>query len=181
MLSELQKRKFTRIFQIRDADENGTLEREDIKAINLRIKALLNLSEDEYFTLRQRSMISWEHLRQTADKDKDGKISLSEWLGFCDDMVNNKDNYELFLIPTVEFFMELFDRDHDGTFSFSELKVFLQAHNIPDEKSLHKWIWGKLDLNGDGSLSKEEVLTLLQQFCFSKDPSEPGNFVFGPC
>jgi Ca2+-binding EF-hand superfamily protein len=179
MLSELQKRKFTRIFEIRDADGNGTLEREDIKAINLRMRTLLNLSEDEYFTLRQRSMISWEHLRQTADKDKDGKVSLSEWLLFCDDMVNNQDNYELFLVPTVEFFMELFDRDHDGTYSFAELKLFLEAHQISNQ-SLHQWIWNKLDLNGDGHLSTDEVNTLMQQFCFSKDPNEPGNFIFGP-
>lgn len=180
MLSDLQKRKFTRIFQIRDSDGNGTLEREDIKAINLRIKSLLNLSDDEYFPLRQRSMISWEHLQQTSDKDKDGKISLSEWLSFCDDVVNNRDNYELFLLPTVEFFMGLFDRDKDGKYSFAELQLFLEAHRISNERSLHQWIWNKLDLNGDGSLSKEEILTLLEQFCFSNDPNAPGNFVFGP-
>jgi Ca2+-binding EF-hand superfamily protein len=98
MLNELQKRKFTKMFQIRDADGNGVLEYEDTKAITLRMRPLLNLSDEEFFSLRQRSMISWEHLQQTADKDKDGKISLPEWLAFCDDMVNNRDNFELFLV-----------------------------------------------------------------------------------
>jgi Ca2+-binding EF-hand superfamily protein len=76
--------------------------------------------------------------------------------------------------------MEVFDRDNDGKYSFPELKLLLEAYKIPDANGLHQTIWNKLDPKGKGHLTKDEVMALMQQFCFSQEPNDPGNFVFGP-
>ena len=38
----------------------------------------------------------------------------------------------------------------------------------------------RLDANGDGWLTKAEMLTLFHDFCYSDDPGNPANNMFGP-
>ena len=41
-------------------------------------------------------------------------------------------------------------------------------------------MFNKLDLDNDGSISKNELMELAEQFFIGDDPNAPGNAFFGP-
>ena len=54
------------------------------------------------------------------------------------------------------------------------MSAFGVAEGIPE------WSFKHLDLNGDGKISKDEFVTIVEQFHLSQDRDAPGNFLFGP-
>jgi Ca2+-binding EF-hand superfamily protein len=40
--------------------------------------------------------------------------------------------------------------------------------------------FSRLDLNGDGVISTDELVELVREWSFGEDPAAPGAFLFGP-
>ncbi len=59
-----------------------------------------------------------------------------------------------------------------------EYKTIFQIWRLPEDLAVE--IFPKLDLNGDGGITKDELVELVQQFHGSDDPDAPGNLFFGP-
>ena len=70
MLTELQKRKWTRLFQVYDADGNGVVEQADFEIIFQNLAQVRNLeaNEPEYEQLHAKFIEDWENLQKDADK-----------------------------------------------------------------------------------------------------------------
>ncbi len=73
---------------------------------------------------------------------------------------------------------EVVDLDENGLIDRREWKNLFQVYNLPVVYSDSTFT--QLDSDEDGFLSRQEILSLLQEFYFSDEPSALGNYMFGP-
>ena len=177
MLTDLQKRKLTRMFHVFDTNHDGVLEEVDYLGFADNLVSARGLAPDSPMRteLRARYQFVWANLsRATGGKP----VTPEVFLGFNDALLADKANYDRNIAVLVDTAFKTLDADGDGKVTLDEYRVYLRAHGL-DEK-LATEIFPRLDLNGDGHLSVEEVEKLIHQFYFSDDPASPGNLVLGP-
>ena len=82
MLTEFQKHKLTVAFHYHDMDHDGFLGKADYEQFVKRFGEIQNCSpgSPQHEAVYTQTMAVWEHLRQVADKDKDDRVSLGEFL-----------------------------------------------------------------------------------------------------
>ncbi|AOY84314.1 MAG: hypothetical protein F6K63_22160 [Moorea sp. SIO1G6] len=179
MLTELQTKKWTRLFHVYDANGNNVVEENDFEVIFQNVAEARNLTpgSPSYEQLHAKLIEDWEHLQKDADKNNDGKVELAEWLEHGDHRINSPDMYQT-VIDLANQIFELLDLNGNGVITLEEYKTFYKSWRLPEE--LAPEIFPKLDLSGNGSISKDEFVELVRQFHHSDDPDAPGNFLFGP-
>lgn len=178
MLTQLQKQKWTRLFQVYDMDGNGTVGRSDFEIIFKNIAKAKNLESNssQYNQLHDKFMEDWEHLRQDTDTNKDGRVSLEEWLEHGDRRISDQSMYQTNVDEAKQIF-DLFDSDGNGVITVNEYKKILSSWKVTEEVASETF--PKLDTNSDGNISKEEFVELARQFHASDDREAPGNLLFG--
>ncbi len=183
MLNELQRKKFTLYFNLWDQDHNGQLAFEDYLLLSNRIAQLRGLAQgsEQYREMYDATVKLWENIQAYADPDQDGRVSLPDWLAYCETSVNLLRKDQLALQAVVEqavgLFFNALDLNGDGWLTPVEWGNFVKAWGI-GQGTLTSFVL--LDLDGDGRLSLADILSLYRQFLLSDDPREPGNYLFGP-
>jgi len=74
--------------------------------------------------------------------------------------------------------VEMTDHDRDGRIAEADFVTNLRAYGQGEEPA--RAAFKKLDRDGDGHLSKEELLAAVEEFFFSEDPAARGNWLIGP-
>jgi Ca2+-binding EF-hand superfamily protein len=86
--------------------------------------------------------------------------------------------YEQVTAPIVRTLMTFLDQDGDGAVTAEEYSAAYSSGGFdPDEAAD---AFARLDLNSDGRLSIDEIMTLADQYFRGNDRSAPGNALFGP-
>jgi hypothetical protein len=111
------------------------------------------------------------------DSDGDGRVTLDEWFRGMDALTSSEEQYDRVIGQMVDQLFDLLDADRDGRVSYEEFSLWLDATNV-DPTSARE-AFPRLDLDGDGILSKDEVTYLMLDFFYSSDPEAPGNWLFG--
>jgi len=78
----------------------------------------------------------------------------------------------------LQLIFDVFDPDGDGTISAQEYRGLATIFNIDPTQADE--IFLRLDLSGDGSISREEFTQLWIDFWYSEDKNAAGNWMFGP-
>ncbi|MEO0396295.1 MAG: EF-hand domain-containing protein [Cyanobacteria bacterium P01_A01_bin.137] len=181
MLTDIQTRKLTKLFRLYDVNNDGVLVQEDFTALATRLAELrrgLQASPPHDEQILAHLQQDWLCLCQAADQNQDASITLDEWLMYYDQILDDMKQYVSRVIALVTLLFAAFDQDSDGYISEHEWMSLLAIFNVlPIYASS---IFLNLDVNQDGLLNQDEVLTLIHDFFYINEPSAPANFMFGP-
>jgi Ca2+-binding EF-hand superfamily protein len=177
MLSDVQKKKMTRLFQVIDGDKNGRVEWADYERIatNIAAERGYRAGSGEFKTILDRYQAGWD---QAAAFHKQKGMDLATWLDYHNMLAGTPGAYDAMVRPAAEVIFDTFDVDGDKKVTLPEWRRFFRCYGI-DEKIADQ-VFPKLDLNGDGHVSRPELMDLVAQFYMSSDPTAPGNVMFGP-
>ena len=180
MLSPIQKRKLARFFFVCDTDKNGTLEKADYERIVNNLAALQNWKPgDSGYDRLYANFVGniWEHLAQFGDTDNDNRVTLDEWFAYCDEMLSSEESYKNEVYSRALLVFEALDTNRDGRYTVEDFVQFYHAYGIDTE--LAAPAFKRLDRDGSGELSMEEVAPICFDFHYSEDPSNPCNYFYG--
>ncbi|EGJ32782.1 MULTISPECIES: EF-hand domain-containing protein [Moorena] len=202
VLTELQKRKLKKLFDLYDVDGSGVITEADYEKMAQSQAKVQGYQPGslEYNIICSQFKTLWKNLQKEVDINDDGEVTLEEFLEHKAKQLSFKEQYrplwlerqsgiktsqsyersyeEDVIAKLTNLIFERLDVDGNGEISRQEYKQGFLSHfsdgNLTDE------IFSKLDLNGDGHLSKEEVLQHVHDFFYSDDPEAPGNWILGP-
>ena len=180
MLTDLQRRKLTRYFRVYDIDDDGCIGPNDFERVVENVRILHGLSADSHRhqSLRRSFLKRWESLRTSADGDRDGSVNLSEWLDYWEGVLNADERYQSEVVSVVARLFEFFDTDEDGFIGPQEFADLYSVYGL--SSALARSIFTDLDANGDGVISRQELMDIGHHFYRGDDPDAPGNRLFGP-
>jgi Ca2+-binding EF-hand superfamily protein len=178
MLTGLQSRKLTALFNQLDVDSDGTLNEADFRLVLDRLAASQGLHPRSlhYAYLRSAIMTTWQQLR-LADTSSDAEVTLDEWLSYHERLFESE-LYETRLKALFDVVFNLLDANGDKEIGREEYVALVSAYGVEEDWARENF--GRLDLNGDGHISDEELLQLMDEFFRSDDPQSPGNGFWGP-
>ena len=181
MFSELQKRKLTRYFRVYDMNNDGRVAASDFERVVENLRALhdLDVESARFAEIRDGFMSRWDNMRWWADRDSDGSLDLVEWLRYWDELLSRKQRYEDEVAAVLKRVLSLFDTDDDGVIGPGEFASFYDVYGL--DSSLASEVFERLDANGDGVISREELETISEQFFLERSDAEArGNHLYGP-
>nr|QHB21921.1 juvenile hormone diol kinase [Colaphellus bowringi] len=178
-ISDFRKKKLLYVFNVFfDVNQSGTIDRKDFELAIEKICSLRGWpSGSSQYKKTFDSMITiWEGLKQRADSNKDGQVSVEEWASMWDDYAKNPDNALEWQTQYLRFMFDLEDASGDGSIDVDEFTSVGSCYGLdPSEckQAFHKMAEGREEVNYD------QFVSLWKQFFTSENPSDPGNFIFG--
>jgi juvenile hormone diol kinase len=131
----------------------------------------------QHAKLTQAAGLIWEKWFKPADLDGDGAATLHEWLQVCD-IFGQLPSAADEAVETVKPVVEAMDANGDGKVTFTEYSALIKAiGSCTDEEA--RTGFDKLDRDGNGTLSAEEVSLGWFEYFFTDDPDAPGNWFYG--
>jgi len=180
MLTDLQRRKLIRYFKVYDVDDDGRVAPADFERVleNVRILHGLKDGSAAYSQLRDGFMRRWDALARCADADASGGIDQGEWLGYWSALMQSQERYEEEILEVTDRLFSIFDTDEDGVIGPDEFCDFFSVYG--QKTALARATFIDLDLDGDGAISRDELMEMADQFYRGDDPNAPGNKLYGP-
>lgn len=180
MLSDLQRDKLTRYFRVYDVNDDERIGPADFLRVveNVRILHGLKDGSPAHVAIRNGYLNRWESMRTSADTDADGGVDLDEWLAYWREVVEDDERYEEEVGSHIDRILQIFDTDEDGILGVDEFCDFYGVYGL--STSLARDVFAGLDANSDGTVSREELRDMADQFYRGDDPEAPGNLLFGP-
>ena len=177
MLSPFIQRKIALAFYKYDQSKNGVLEPEDLQIIGKRIAESFGFKEGDqnYNKILDTYSQAWGNYLAYADQDGDGKVSLVDFF----EVRSNMDSSQVRKNQEVNKLMfDCLDVDGSGTISFKEYEVLLKALGETNSDSIKRG-FESMDINQDGSISRDEYAKLRSDYFTSEDPEDPSKWFYG--
>jgi Ca2+-binding EF-hand superfamily protein len=181
MLTDLQRKKITRIFRLYDVDGDGFVGREDYERVahNVADHNGYAKGSPQYDGVLTSYLNAWEGTRRMSDRDNDNRISLDEHLAGYEHLLDTAGPAAF--VAVADAATALIDQDGDGKLSQHEWVNNLVAWaSGAISESVALETFRKLDTNGDGYIGRDEMRTIVREFFTSDDPNALGNWMVGP-
>ena len=179
MLGKIQKRKLTMLFHRHDRNNDGFLTKADYEGFAKKICKLWKYApgSPQYEATYAQNVAVWDYVQAVADKNKDGKVSLDEFLTSYDVTLSDPKLFDSMVVQYCTTMLKMGDVDGDGKLSGAEFVGFLQCYGLPKKEAQEAF--RRLDVGGTGYLDIDETMKLAKEF-YGDDPKAPGNWLFGP-
>lgn len=174
-------RKLAQRFTSWDYDGNGYLQRVDFLRAADRLGDAFGHPQGSPHRQRMRDMHLqlWKGMAQLADANDDGRISPLECgVAFTKFALEKPGAFESAYAPFVDTLMSMADRDGDGKLDRQEFQTWIVTDfHLSDQDA--STAFDKLDTNGDGRVTRNEIFAALREYYSSDDPQAPGNWLVG--
>lgn len=179
MLSTFRQQKIKKLFWFWDADQNGFLEKNDYALVGEKLSQERGwaVGSPEYTFLMNKLMEDWAEAEKFADTNRDNKISIEEWLVFCDVFTMDKDMYAITVSNVAGAIFDACDIDNNSILEEHEWRLLFRIYGKTNENADEAF--EILTRNRSQKLTRDEVLSLLDEFFYAEDESAIGNSFFG--
>ncbi|OWR47915.1 calexcitin-2-like [Danaus plexippus] len=179
MVSDFRKKKLTYLFKIFfDSDGSGSVTKEEFEQMIGKIAKAKGWADgDEAYKQAKKVMGDiWEGIQQKADINKDGEVSLDEWINLWDDFANNSGEPQPWQAHYCKAIFFIQDSTGDGVIDkneFSNVHASFGMSKEDAEKAFDK------AANGKSGISWDDFQKLWLEYFTSEDENAPGNYIFG--
>lgn len=177
----LLHRKIELCFGHFDADDDGFIDREDLLTLG---SQLLSRFGEPVTSLRGVELMDgmtrfWDALVDVADQDGDERLDLDEYRdAMLGAFVESDEGFDASFRPLAEAVCALLDTDGDGEVSEREFAVWQDVfRTAPEDRDE---AFRRLDTDGSGSLTVDELLSAIREYYRSPDADAAGNWLYGP-
>ena len=173
MASELQRRKTAVVFGAMDVDGDGFLSESDFAALAARWSHTRGLAPDSAAATRLAAIMMgwWETL--LAASGRDARATVDDVLRVVDGLAADTGR----VVATATAMFEAIDENGDERISAAEYRQLIETWTGRPTDTDE--VFGLLDADGDGHLSREEFVVLWTEFWAGDDPDAAGTWVFG--
>ncbi|MCW2948970.1 MAG: calcium-binding protein [Actinoallomurus sp.] len=171
-ISEFPVRTLAARFQHWDRDHNGYIEWSDLEESARRVGEAFGQAADspEQRALTKSCRQLWQTLARHADVDLDGRISQDEYVAaFSSEVMAEADAFDRVYRALLEDVVNLADANGDGKLNEEEYLRLLRSWYNADESDGAP-AFRRLDRDGDGFLTHDELIQSATDFYFSDDP-----------
>lgn len=182
MLTELQERKFSAVFNSFDADNNGAIDFDDFVRVTETLCEMRGAARGSasYNALLQCFASAWEALQEVADTNRDNRVTKEEWMAFYGRVADDPDQFDHTMLRVGNGTFYLLDTDHDGAISLDEYRDFCTVYRLDTTSESLEAIFARLDRDSDGLITRQEFLQLMRDWVQEgKNVEAPANYVFG--
>lgn len=182
MFSDFQRKKIAYFFKLLDLNRNGLLQFNDFSdmAEHVRLKLEVEEGSKDHKRIADKATRLFHQFLEDISRAEQQSISEVEWVTFFESKLGDEEDEE-----TLEEYQELifqyvfdfFDQNHDGFIAKNEYQMFFDIFGA-DQEFFDK-SFSLLDKNGDGKISRYEMLASIEEFLISDDPEASGNWTFG--
>jgi Ca2+-binding EF-hand superfamily protein len=178
MVSDVKRAKLTHYFHTMDATGDGLIKEQDILAGADRVISVLEIdpASEPAQQLKAGYLRNWESIAE-ADGDGDQAVTMDEWIEYYDRLAMDQAQFDSTMVERGRVIMQLFDRDRDNRISLEDWQLFWRT--IGTAEADFETAFQKLDRNGNGYLTFDEIIAAGQEFFTSDDPEARGNWLYG--
>lgn len=178
MASELQKKKWTNMFNMFDVNRDGRIDEADHDGFIAGIAEMRDIAPDSagYRVLHDQLGTFWNPLMESAGAGDTREIGLDDWHRYWGQVTAHPDTYGV-VRGISAFIFGLLDQSGNGQISIEEYRKLCGVMRLGEEYA--DGIFARLDLGDDGNISMDEMMQLTDQFFLGDDPDAPGNLFFG--
>jgi Ca2+-binding EF-hand superfamily protein len=172
--------KLRRMFAFLDTNQDGSLTEQDLTAIADRLSVAIPTRPEKVQRMRDALAAIWDQHLRGMDDDGDGQIDPAEYeRGFREAIARDGSTLVDLLHDLVAASLDICDTDNDGLITLEEYTLLGQAVSgcTPEDRAT---AFAKIDLDGNGSLSPEEIRNAVVEYFTSEDPKARGNWLYGP-
>lgn len=182
MTNDLLDRKLERSFNRLDADGSGEIDATDIIALGSRLlTALAEPSDSPKADAVMKGIVNfWQDLFTELDIDRDGKVTPEEYkVGMTRLYGQGGPAYDRSFRPMMQAILTVVDTDGDGRISPEEFHKAQEAFDTELSPADAEALFRRIDANGDGTLTVDELLDAVRDYYTGTAEDAPGNLFFG--
>ncbi|MBZ6131579.1 MULTISPECIES: EF-hand domain-containing protein [Streptomyces] len=177
----LLHRKIDVCFRHFDTDDNGSIDREDLLTLGAQLLSKFGepVTSPKGVALMDGMTRFWDALVAAADQDGDQRLSLDEYRAcMTGAFVEAPEGFDTSFRPLAEAVCALLDTDGDGQVDEREFQAWQEVFRTAPEHRAEAF--RKLDTDGSGKLTVDELLAAVREYYLSPDADATGNWLYGP-
>jgi Ca2+-binding EF-hand superfamily protein len=178
--TKLLDRKIDRCFGHLDVNRDGKIQGGDLVALAARLLSNFAIPADSPKGQQVTRTFAdwWRALVSKMDADGDKEITPEEFrAGMRATFVTPSEGFDEIFRPAAQAIIEVSDTDDDGVVSRHEFRRVQEAFGTPSNKIDEAFV--RLDADGDGFLSHQEIMQAFREYYTQEDATNPGNWLFG--